>query len=149
MPAVFPPWETEHIPSCHSSAHSQLLGSQLLSPVQPTWELAGLDLKPFSNHHSPPLYSKTVPKISPMAMQKSSSGSNSHLVFPPEEEKENKTKQQKLLSVGLSGLQSLLPGAARLTPWEEWALSGTGILLVAEPFCSVRALDPRLSHHPH
>lgn len=91
--------------------------------------------------------SSPLPKTSPAATQKSSSVNYSLLVFPPEEEKENKTKQQKMLSVGFSGLQSHFSDAARPMSWEERPLSGTGILLeveetMAKPFCSVRALNP-------
>lgn len=162
MPAVFAPWETG------TRAHSQLLlFSTFLAPWKPAAEPFAAYLGAgrvgfwafLKSSAGPTCHPCTAEQFLFPAARNFSSGNaeikfwhNFLLVFPPEEQKENKTKQQKLLSVGLSGLQSPFPDAARPMPWEEQPLSGTGILLelegeVAESLCSVKALDPWLFHH--
>lgn len=92
--SVLPAVALQHSPS---SLHTDCW--PLLSPHG--WQMRGLSLKPFWNHlliTVPTLVQRNnafslLPKISPVAMQKSSSGSESlwTLIFPPEKE----NKQQK------------------------------------------------------
>lgn len=118
-------------PSCCSSAWSQILVSQLLTPFQPAWwqlctgrasERVWSRPRVICRPRFPPSYSKTLPLPSCQrfrqqpcknpALEANPSGPQ---YFHQKKKKKRKkqTKQQKQLLVCLSGLQSPLPGSCK------------------------------------
>lgn len=98
----------------------------------PGWQPCGLGLKSFSNHLQILLPTcvqqnttfSLLPKITPVVVQKSSSGNNPlwTLIFPPKKKRKRKQSSRSSYLCGFWGCEVTCLAAARHTHLEEWPL---------------------------